>query len=119
MRDHQVLEAQQHLSAIGWNVARDGDLGPQTRQAVSDFQTAWNPGDNPAGWIGVDGKPGPQTLNALRASVYLGGLVSLTSEPESLPVAVGSVIVGQPWRRARPAGWPRLDGNVGAAPVDR
>jgi zinc D-Ala-D-Ala carboxypeptidase len=68
---------QQALHDIGWPLTIDGDLGPTTKQAIRDFQQAWNP--VPVGgftWLAVDGDAGPQTQRALQLAAFTGGLLS-------------------------------------------
>ncbi|MDT9593774.1 peptidoglycan-binding protein [Nocardioides zeae] len=54
---HAVQALQVLLEARGHAVLGDGDFGPQTAQAVRDFQAA--------GGLAVDGQVGPQTWTAL------------------------------------------------------
>ena len=57
-------EVQQALRDLGWPIAVDGDFGPQTFEAVKDFQRGF------AFWdLLVDGRAGPQTWNALGHSL--------------------------------------------------
>lgn len=68
---------QQALHDIGWPLAIDGDLGPTSKQAIVDFQQAWNPA--PVGGftrLAVDGNAGPKTQDALKLSAFTGGLLS-------------------------------------------
>jgi Putative peptidoglycan binding domain/Peptidase M15 len=61
-------EVQQALWNLGWPISVDGDFGPQTFEAVSDFQRGF------AFWdLLVDGHAGPQTWNALQHSVADNG----------------------------------------------
>lgn len=68
MADRQI---QQALRDIGWPIVVDGAVGPQTRQAVADFQRGW------AFWgLGVDGAPGPETQKAIEACLSANGKCS-------------------------------------------
>lgn len=64
-------DVQESLRELGWPIDGDGSFGPQTRQAVSDFQrgfTFWN--------LLVDGFAGPQTWNALQHAATEKGSAS-------------------------------------------
>lgn len=70
--DKTVREAQQQLRKIGWPVTVDGVKGPQTTQAIRDFQRGW------AGPMKMaqHGKLGIHTRRALKWSSEHGGLTS-------------------------------------------
>ncbi len=59
------LQLQQALHRMGWPIGVDGRIGPQTRQAVHDFQAGWvpSPGRGP---LHPDGNPGPETRWAIQ-----------------------------------------------------
>lgn len=61
-------ELQHALAEIGWPLDVDGNVGPQTRRAVADFQRgyAWAPLD-------ADGVAGPLTRAAIEYSLANGG----------------------------------------------
>lgn len=59
-KEDAVLLLQEHLRAVGWTIAVDGDFGPATELAVRQFQTS-HPG------LKVDGIVGPKTWRALLA----------------------------------------------------
>lgn len=68
-----VQDLQQELQRRGYQVAIDGQFGPETRRAVMQFQRdmrAHNPN------FMIDGKVGPQTLGALQNSNPSGSLES-------------------------------------------
>ncbi len=54
---NEVAEVQAALSGLGYDVVADGDFGPGTVAAVSDFQTACG--------MEADGSVGPETYSAL------------------------------------------------------
>lgn len=64
-------QVQEKLRALGWPIAVDGDFGPATHEAVSDFQRGYTFVN-----LAVDGWAGPQTWDALNLSVYFGGHAS-------------------------------------------
>lgn len=66
-----VEDVQRALKSIGWPVAVDGDLGRQTREALSDFQRGYA-----LTTLRVSGRPGPRTNRALRECVANGGRCS-------------------------------------------
>jgi zinc D-Ala-D-Ala carboxypeptidase len=54
-------DVQEFLRELGWPLVVDSSFGPQTRQAVTDFQRGFTFWD-----LLVDGFAGPQTWNALQ-----------------------------------------------------
>lgn len=69
MNDRQVQEA---LRNIGWPIGVDGNIGPVTRQAISDFQSGYV-----FARMTIDGIPGPQTRHELSTCLDRGGRCSL------------------------------------------
>jgi hypothetical protein len=55
-----VMELQQRLIRLGYNIQADGDFGPRSDSAVRDFQTQNN--------LSADGIVGPATLAAIKAA---------------------------------------------------
>lgn len=66
-----TIELQRSLRLLGWPVRVDGVPGPQTTQAVRDFQLGFAFATLVAG-----GGVGPRTREALRASIRRGGRCS-------------------------------------------
>lgn len=64
-------QVQEKLQALGWPIRNDGDYGPATHEAVTDFQRGFTPWD-----LLIDGYAGPQTVGALDVSLYYGGHAS-------------------------------------------
>jgi peptidoglycan hydrolase-like protein with peptidoglycan-binding domain len=58
-----VLYLQNNLWALGFGLSTDGIFGPETQQAVKNFQYTWG--------IPVDGIFGPQTSAALEEAINL------------------------------------------------
>ncbi|NMO55678.1 peptidoglycan-binding protein [Actinoplanes sp. TBRC 11911] len=63
-KNHPVKTVQDLLNAQGFTVDVDGEFGPQTQQAVRDFQTTRS--------LSVDGIVGPATWPALVIQVRQG-----------------------------------------------
>lgn len=61
-------DVQWHLHKIGWPIAVDGSFGPQTKAAVTEFQSGWAFAD-----LLVDGVAGPATQEQLRRCLGMGG----------------------------------------------
>lgn len=59
----ETYQLQWNLSALGFNVAQDGQFGSETRQAVMDFQSTWG--------LTVDGIAGPMTQAAIQEALDL------------------------------------------------
>jgi hypothetical protein len=57
----QVKTLQRALNSLGYSVTVDGDYGPATQAAVSQFQAAKG--------LAVDGNFGPQTLTAMQQAL--------------------------------------------------
>lgn len=64
-----ATEIQRALADIGWPIAVDGQIGPQTQDAVKDFQRGWALGEE----LAIDGDPGSRTQAALEQSLQAGG----------------------------------------------
>ncbi len=63
-----ATEIQASLRDIGWPISVDGNLGPQSKSAVWDFQAGFA-----IGALAIDGDPGPATQAALRQCLEKGG----------------------------------------------
>ena len=59
--DHSVVTLQHALSLLGFSIAQDGLVGPETESAISKFQATNK--------LTVDGKAGPETWAALQQAV--------------------------------------------------
>lgn len=57
-----IIEIQNLLNQVGYSVLVDGILGPETKRAVSSFQTEYG--------LYVDSDPGPITYGTLRNAAY-------------------------------------------------
>lgn len=68
-----VLELQQNLETLGYQVQADGNFGPQTKEAVEQFQADSN--------LTVDGQVGPQTSQAISAAVAAATAPTPTPTP--------------------------------------
>ena len=76
----ELEEWQKDLNAVGcWAGAVDGTLGPQTEQAIKEFQAAEG--------LTVDGKLGPQTEQALADAAAAGKTVCTSSDTTSTTTA--------------------------------
>jgi len=60
----EVEQLQNNLLALGFFVSIDGYFGPETQQAVKDFQYTW-------GNLTIDGIVGPMTAAAIDSAVNL------------------------------------------------
>jgi GH25 family lysozyme M1 (1,4-beta-N-acetylmuramidase) len=67
-----TTDTQKLLKQIGWPIAVDGKRGPQTAQAIKDFQRGFL-GDPPAKPLLQDGLVAGKTEQALRSSAANGG----------------------------------------------
>jgi zinc D-Ala-D-Ala carboxypeptidase len=68
------VDIQNALNSHGFPCgAADGNIGPQTKAAVSRFQQAYC---GPNGWLAIDGNPGPATQAALQWVVANNALVT-------------------------------------------
>lgn len=75
-----IATAQRILGSHGFPCgAPDGAAGPATQSALSLYQAAYN---GPGGWLGIDGKFGPQTADALQWTQDNNALVSYFSVAE-------------------------------------
>jgi zinc D-Ala-D-Ala carboxypeptidase len=68
--DASITTVQRQLNACGFSVAVDGDLSPQTREALRFFQMGWC-GEH--GLEGADGELTPETRDALAWAASHGG----------------------------------------------
>lgn len=57
----EILDAQQHLVRLGYNIKPDSEYGPATKAAVTAYQKSKG--------LTPDGDPGPRTMAALRKDV--------------------------------------------------
>lgn len=64
-------QVQEKLIALGWPIKADGDYGPATREAVTDFQRGYTFID-----LMIDGQAGQHTWDALDWSVWFHGAAS-------------------------------------------
>ena len=77
----QVREAQELLRRIGWPIQVDGNHGPRTREAVTDFKRGFNlygrsKDDGIEPFHTIDGRIGPVTLKRMRWSANHNGRCS-------------------------------------------
>ena len=74
----ELAEWQKDLNAVGcWSGAVDGEMGPETENAIKEFQAA-------AG-LTVDGRLGPETESALSADAAAGKQVCTGSDTTAAP----------------------------------
>lgn len=66
-----VKSVQSNLRKIGWPIAVDGAYGPQTKEAVRNFQRGWT-----FKKLAVDGIAGPKTIPQIKSCVKKGGRAS-------------------------------------------
>ncbi|MDQ3729657.1 MAG: peptidoglycan-binding protein [Actinomycetota bacterium] len=69
----RVREAQRLLKQIGWPIAVDGDMGPQTKQALRDFKRGY--AFTPA-YTSFNTAISPVTMRRIEKSAKLGGACS-------------------------------------------
>lgn len=73
-RGENVRKLQIYLNQLGQNVATDGVFGPETRQAVINFQAQ-------SGATPLDGIVGPRTWEAIEANLGINVDVELEGPP--------------------------------------
>lgn len=84
----EVEQLQNNLLALGFFVSIDGYFGPETQQAVKDFQYTW-------GNLTIDGIVGPMTAAAIDSAVnlLLGGQWNTSLDP--MQVSTTTSIMGE------------------------
>ena len=70
---NRVKEIQRLLKQSGWPIDDDGDMGPQTKQAVRDFKRGY--AFKPA-FVSFDAGVGPTTMRRMKKSAKLAGKCS-------------------------------------------
>jgi len=117
-----TLQVQEALMSLGFSITMlDGIQGPETTQAIKDFQYTW-------GSLDIDGIVGPMTTSALNEAIELlmrgqwnvamdpqqyitSGLVYEPAPPTTIyPSSIEQIITGQP----QPTGQPTtLEASLG------
>ena len=87
MSAEELEQWQTDLNAVGcWSGAVDGEMGPQTEEAIEEFQAAEG--------LTVDGLLGPATESALTSAVDAGTTVCSTSSDTTATTSGGSDTTG-------------------------
>lgn len=73
MRKRTIKRAQARLRKIAWNIAVDGEFGPQTARTIRKFQTGYN---GPGAPLAPDGRLERATRKAIKWSAKNGGRCS-------------------------------------------